>query len=1423
MLGPSEQIAEQCKDNMHCEEQLRTTLHCDDKEKLRRKLALLQREYLRTAERLQRAERLDAVRRPVESRISQQEHQNQRDPEVLSNPCPHQSSLILNTTNGTAPSVAQCQRHTGDPSHDTAKGHRSTPGLRLRSQRSRLRLQRRSAVRSTDDNREEGRSQRERMETVKTEGSGERVKMEGTEVVNESEDLFSGTDAESQSLLLPHWNSSGQTETGDIAGKEIQGRQKQREKETELRAEGEIETVSTSLLLTCRNPAIHTEGTEQDVTPNGRNKETEEGEENRNTRGQRDVRLCEDSSNKDTDKNAAEEMESEKLHDKTAEIKEEKRELIEGEHDVKGVSLLDSCTLVEGLLFPAEYYVRTTRRMTFSQSQPDMQAVILSQLSVGRHRRGRGLNRRAHNPERSGQHAGTGLSSPATAPVDTRMVSQSADTCAELNSQSSSEISDQISASRHQVDIDACLSPTVSTARPARGGRKRRGRGRGRPQTPRCSIDTHRLGLGQTSHNPQPTSSPLSPSSSPHGADGPKPRLTPGEAVPTQDDPQSVSILSPATWPSSGVDGVQVSSASGHLGKVFPIFLKSSDATNGSTQMSRSAASLQSLFLPSSSPAQTSLFPLPCLSPGSLVNKLMNFDITQDFHLPDDQFASLKLHKLCQVAVDSEVEYFTLPSHNSRRSSRRSDTQRSSDTMMPLPLALSLTPTIANSPHPTETEQAATRPVDFQNLSIEHKHEDKLTSQSLTEGSAKQDIMKIPGEQQTENLYPECQARTTSTECVSVVQDCAADCVDQYVEQDTAVLNTPSQSSVSANNTHRTVDHPVEPQPHINFADRPAGKVNDYVIGRSDELQIKESFVISSEEQTVSPGVVHPLEDQRSTNHHTEDKAIIETLSLDCPVEKSPEEPSNSCTAVQFCKSGEAPGESPAQHLNAARDSHETTTSPPRDRLVGNKNPDSTRVHSQLLLSPPLASEACPFITPHLPSSAPPYSPPLPSLGLTPHRPLTSSPTAPPLTLAPRLSPSTQALSPPALCPCPSLLSSQPTTSPAGQIPASPVPLCTDDQRVEPPTLVSSIPPQGSSGQAGLRTEETAEEHVTRCTHTLKAPAGGCLVDACCLPGSSGHLCVVAAGKWAVCLWSQTSASDWSLTHTWAFNEPVISVFPVPDAAGLICVTLGQLEIREVRMLSCSSLLQVQLCEGVVQTVVGVSKSRVVSSSHSASGSTLQVFTLSDSGSTWNSQTLLCPGVCVGALAPVDGLSDALIGTDEGGNLFVWNLKTGQQLRRIILGDGLSHTSCLRGYSYCGVLFVLLQHQLLSSLAEEAKDQMCSKEERKKTALFSLVAVNPLSGKCVLATRLHPPKAWSGRLCEADVHSSSVVGLSQSGCVCVWDLGQRATSRMVWAPESEGWQLVRWGGGGTLVTGHHNGDVTLHCYSTSQASLCRQR
>ncbi|CAI9599711.1 unnamed protein product, partial [Staurois parvus] len=65
------------------------------------------------------------------------------------------------------------------------------------------------------------------------------------------------------------------------------------------------------------------------------------------------------------------------------------------EHNVakEDHSPLSSCTLVEGLLFPVEYYVRTTRRMTSCQRKVDLEAVISSHLLTGR-KGSRGRSRR---------------------------------------------------------------------------------------------------------------------------------------------------------------------------------------------------------------------------------------------------------------------------------------------------------------------------------------------------------------------------------------------------------------------------------------------------------------------------------------------------------------------------------------------------------------------------------------------------------------------------------------------------------------------------------------------------------------------------------------------------------------------------------------------------------------------------------------------------------------------------------------------------------------------------------------------------------------------------------------------------------------------------------------------------------------------
>ncbi|KAK5607329.1 hypothetical protein CRENBAI_001013 [Crenichthys baileyi] len=1329
-------------DVLHSEEQLRNTLHCDDKEKLRRKLAQLQREYLKTAQKLKRAERLDAVRRHVRSRISLQKHQDQSDPEVTPNSSVNRSSFIINTNNSSIPGSAQCQvavdsdtsrrqqvirfslpgdptcPQTPDPSNDVARSHRPSPALRLRSKRSRSLWEKRNAdaLRSSDN----GKRQQEQTEGTENARTAEQewtIKKE--DVFNESEELFSGPEFESSSLLLTHWSTQEHTKTGHKMGKENQIPQEERGKEADLDVNGKF-----------GEPALTTEEGQNVRKNNSVNNEIGEGSVRQSA--ERETVACEEGSHENIEQNAAQTTGIEK-HEDFVEIKEEKNQITA---DEKAVSLLDSCTLVEGLLFPVEYYVRTTRRMTLSQSQPHMQAVILSQLSAGRHRRSRG--------RRTDRHTQTDSSSPTTLP--TSLEPSPANTSKDF-SQRSSDISGS-------VVPEAPFSPPVLSVRPPRGRRRGRGTRRGRPQRPQLL----KQGCEQTAGGLQaPSTSELS-TRFIHQADETNTCIKPLQS-PTHSCP---------ALPSSSVSGAPTSFTAEHQEKVYPIFLKST--ISRPQQMNTGKPEWQSLLLPSLSPSpETSQLSLP-----SLISHVKSLDILQDFHLPDDQFASLKLHKLRQVAVESGLEHFSTPSHNTRR--RSHFLYSAMDPLTPCYLPLSLTPTITNSPCPNESEQT-----------------------SAQTGPNESEQTSAPTETPGTTVELSAARLNSSTETVSVVQEFTECCKLEEHETVTQTCTVLRSSEKSKNC--------VEPQAQCNV-DRTVCKEND--VEHLDEPNVDQS----ASEKYVS------FENPVATKPRFEDGCITEKVSSDFSESKTAEEDPISCTDSQVCK--DAAAKSPVNNLNlqysSERFEEPTKTDFSKDRMIKNKA-------SQFLFKSPLDSVQSPFTAPYLPSSA---SPVLPSLGITPNAALlTSCPSAPSLSLPPPHSPSTQDLSPPDHPPglsITSLPASLSSPSLCSQIQGLSEPPASSDRGDEDEPAACPTPSriqlQSSAGEMGMTTEGAAEKWLLRCTHTLEAPAGGSLVDACCVSGPSGGLCVAAAGKWAVCLWSQTSESDWSLKHTWTFSEPVISVFPVPDSAGLMFVSLGQLEIRELRMLSCCSLRQTLICEGIIQAVVGLYSSRVVTSSVSAAGSTLQVFTLSDSSSLLSSQSLVSPGVCVSALAPVEGLPDALTGTDEGGHIFIWNLKTGQLLSRVLLEQGLSNTACLRGYSYCGVLLVLLQHQFLSSLDQEEKNHMSS-EAKMKPALLSLVGINPLSGKSVLVTRLCPPKGWTGGLCEVDVNSSRIVGLSQSGCVCVWELGEGGTSRTMEAPEDEDWQLARWGEADTLVIGHQNGDVSLRSYSVGRQAEAR--
>ncbi|XP_052384509.1 partner and localizer of BRCA2-like isoform X2 [Oncorhynchus keta] len=160
-------------------------------------------------------------------------------------------------------------------------------------------------------------------------------------------------------------------------------------------------------------------------------------------------------------------------------------------------------------------------------------------------------------------------------------------------------------------------------------------------------------------------------------------------------------------------------------------------------------------------------------------------------------------------------------------------------------------------------------------------------------------------------------------------------------------------------------------------------------------------------------------------------------------------------------------------------------------------------------------------------------------------------------------------------------------------------------------------------------------------------------------------------------------ASPGTASSVYFSGLSVMSVFPVSDAPGLLCVTLGQLEIREARVLCCSSLSQAVLCEGEIHMVVGMSNRRLVSSSYSVATTPLQVYTLTQDGRLQACLSLVCPSERVQTVAAVEGQTDALIGSTHGGHVVLWNVATGQLLRSIDLGDGFTDTTCLRGYSLC--------------------------------------------------------------------------------------------------------------------------------------------
>ncbi|XP_045074339.1 uncharacterized protein LOC121560204 [Coregonus clupeaformis] len=603
------------------EDNLESVLHCDDKEKLRRKLALLQREYSRTVQRLQRAERSDAVRKHVRSRISEQNLQDQTDPGTAStSPNPALPSLSLVSPARTAPGSASplglagdstvaasclvesenprwrspsvrfllsvddsCPR-TPDLNPDPAGGHRRSPSLRLRSRRSRQRWERRGRAQGGEGGRAGSRYDTETSEDgLEPDARTEKEEEEGEKGKEEEE------------RETPDKEAMKERRAGEEREQRKYG-QKEIEKEgANLRRDGEKE---------------REEGGDSGAV----------GASELGAVGLCDLSLC----------------------------------------DTGGA--LDSCTLVEGLPFPVEYYIRTTRRMASSQSHRDLQAVILNQLNRGRHRRSRGRTSNTHTLSDS-------LAQPSN--------SQTNHTPVEGPS------ANQMLTSESGTNQSECLPSRACSVRPVRG-RRRRGRGR-RPRLGRSlSLDSEPPAPG-----PDNTQTPatLTLASQPLPGGG-----------------------GPERWPLSG--GVEE--------QLYPIFRRSCGSPLIHTPKQRKE-SVWSLLLPSSHPPHLpSLSPGgPAVHPGSLGRVISTFDL-QDFHLPDDQFGRLKLQKLRASSAVSVPEPEPFSPYNMRRRHGKDSVHGlhgdtgglTSKAPTSEPISLSLTPPVTDCVAPVESvEQSIDRSI----------------------------------------------------------------------------------------------------------------------------------------------------------------------------------------------------------------------------------------------------------------------------------------------------------------------------------------------------------------------------------------------------------------------------------------------------------------------------------------------------------------------------------------------------------------------------------------------------------------------------------------------------------------------------------------------------------------------------------------
>ncbi|XP_060028777.1 partner and localizer of BRCA2 isoform X3 [Erinaceus europaeus] len=322
-------------------------------------------------------------------------------------------------------------------------------------------------------------------------------------------------------------------------------------------------------------------------------------------------------------------------------------------------------------------------------------------------------------------------------------------------------------------------------------------------------------------------------------------------------------------------------------------------------------------------------------------------------------------------------------------------------------------------------------------------------------------------------------------------------------------------------------------------------------------------------------------------------------------------------------------------------------------------------------------------------------------------------------------------------------------------------------------------------------------------------PSGSCPVDVSAVWWEIAGLktpCIITACEYVVSLWKALDTWQWEKINSWHFTEvPVLQIVPVPDVSSLVCVALGNLEIREIRALLYSSdgahEKQVLLGSGNIKAVLGLTKRRLVSSSGTLCDQQVEVMTFAEDGGSKGRQLLMPPEETILTFAEVQGLQEALLGTTIMNNIVIWNLNSGQLLTKMHIDDSYQASVCHKAYSDMGLLFVVLSHP-------------CAKEsEPLGSPVFQLIAINPMTSLSAGVMLYCLPQGQAGRFLEGDVKENLAAAVLTSGKIAVWDLLLGHCMALLPPVSDQSWSFVKWSGTDShLLAGQKDGNIFVYRY-----------